>query len=182
MNKTIQALKSRCLDAWRWSGPGKWCYGLHYRLSCWRFVFFQNIYSPSFFEASLLCEACVTKSSEACLASTFSFEKVKMIKSLDFPFLWPQGFDFESCIRMTVLPYAYRCPHIFLAQFSLYMHKSFMITLRMLVFFNLFSLEAVSFYRDPQFHFGKKKNFFKSTKNQQIKLQILTLKHIFYWQ
>ena len=22
MNKTMQALKSRCLDAWRWSGPG----------------------------------------------------------------------------------------------------------------------------------------------------------------
>ena len=90
MNKTIQALKSTSLDAWRWSSPGEWCYGLHYRLSCWRFVFFQNIYSPSTFEASLLCEACVTKSSVACLASTFCFEKVKMIKSLDFPFLWPR--------------------------------------------------------------------------------------------
>ena len=162
MNKTIQALKSRCLDAWSRSGPGEWCYGLQYRLSCWRFDFFQNIYSPSTFEASLICKACVTKSSVACLVSSCCFEKVKMIKSLDFPFLWPQVFEFESCIWMTV-----------------YLHKAFMITLRMLVFFLIYThskrcLPTVihSFILVLFFFFL----------NQQIKLEILTLKNIFYCQ
>ena len=61
------------------------------------------------------------------------------------PFLWPQRFELESCIWMTVLPHAFCCPHIVLAQFSLYVHKSFMITLRMLVFLACLSTAIHSF-------------------------------------